>query len=395
MEATQTANPRLRPLGDTLPDELDDTPVGEEFIDIDTFAFAIDQNQGTTHMAVSTFGLFPEDISNLSYTFAIDLDGNPATGGSPADIGVPTTIQGVELIGQVEVEVNGGVVSGTATVFKFQDGAFVEITDPSIEARIEPMETAGISANQPLPQHDTFPTGHVVQLILSNALRGPTAAHLNVAVVSENRSTGTVDSVEGVIFLTPPTFPVCQVSPSSALRGSAVTVTADTLPASTAVEVLLGTEEVATGSTDSAGNASIDFAIPLDAATGTRQILVHVVGTAVAADCLLQLSALPEFDVPPSPPSGSTFTVNVGDTLTFPIQASDADVSDVVTLGVIGLPAGANFPIPGPANPVASTLSWTPASDQVGGHVIVFTATDDLGLSAPPLSVAVNVQAAH
>ncbi len=201
-EATPTANLTLPPLGSTWPDELGDTPVGEEFIDIDTFAFAIDQNQGTTHMGVSTFGLFPENISDLSYTFAIDLDDNPATGGAPADIGVPSTMQGVELIGQVIVEVNNGVASGTATVLKFQDGAFVEITDPSIEARIGTVETAGSSANQPVPQQDTFPSGQVVQLILSNAIRGPTAAHLNVAVFSENPSTGTVDIVEGEIFLT-------------------------------------------------------------------------------------------------------------------------------------------------------------------------------------------------
>ncbi len=155
------------------------------------------------------------------------------------------------------------------------------------------METAGISANQPLLQHDTFDTGHVVQLILSNALRGPTAAHLNVAVVSENRSTGTVDSLEGVIFLTPPTFPVCQVSPAGASIGSSVTVTASDLPPDSEVEVLLGTEGVATGSTDSAGNASIDFAIPLDAATGTRQILVHALGSAVTADCAINLLATP------------------------------------------------------------------------------------------------------
>ncbi|MFV2044595.1 MAG: hypothetical protein ACC700_15345 [Anaerolineales bacterium] len=395
LEATPTANPRLPVLGSTWPDELGDTPVGEEFIDIDTFAFAIDQNQGTTHMAVLTFGLFPENISDLRYTFAIDLDDNPGTGGAPADIGVPSTIQGVELIGQVEVEVNDGVVSGTATVLKFQNGAFVEITDPSIEARIQPMETAGISANQPLLQQDTFPTGQIVQLILSNALRGPTAAHLNAAVVSENPSTGTVDSVEGEIFLTPPTFPVCQVSPAGALIGWSVTVTASELPPNNEIEILLADQQVGAGTTDGSGNASAEILIPVDAPLGVQSVVVHALGSAVTADCAINLLARPVFDEPPSPSSGTIFVVSVGDTLTFEIQASDADANDQVSLGAIGIPAGASFAIPVPSNPVSTMFSWTPTARQIGGHVIVFTATDDIGLPAPSHSVTVNVQAAH
>ncbi len=384
-------NPTLPPLGNTLPDVLDDTPPAEMFVDIDTVGLAVDQEEATTHLVASTFGLFPENILGLNYFFAVDLDNNPATGGSPGEIGVPTTTQGVELVGLVQVDVSGGVAQGTPTVWKFQNGQFVQIINPSIRATIGAFDIIDASATQDGSEPELIPTGQILQLILSNAVRGPIAEDIRLIAVTENPNTATVDSVEGSITLTPPTFPACQVSPSGALRGSAVTVTADTLPESSAVEVLLGTEQVATGSTDSEGNASIDFAIPSDAATGTRQILVHAVGTAVAADCLLQLSALPEFDVPPSPPSGSIFTVEVGQTVTFSIQASDADVSDVVTLGVIGLPAGASFPIPAPSIPTAATFSWTPTVEQIGSQVVVFTAVDSTGLSATPHSIGLNV----
>jgi len=296
-----TPTPALAPrvLGNTLPDVLDDTPPTEMFVDIDTVGLVVDQEQATTHLVASTFGSFPENISGLNYFFAVDLDNNPATGGSPGEIGVPTTARGVELVGLVQVDVSGGVAQGTPTVWKFQNGQFVQIIDPSIQAKIGTLDFSGHTAIQDGPDPLLDPFGQILQLILSNAVRGPIAEDVRLLVVAENPNTGTVDSVEGSLTLTPPTFPTCQVSPASVLRGSAVTVTADSLPASTAVEVLLGTEKVATGSTDSAGNASIDFAIPLDAATGTRQILVHALGTAVAADCVLQLSALPEFDVPP------------------------------------------------------------------------------------------------
>ena len=75
-----------------------------------------------------------------------------------------------------------------------------------------------------------------------------------------------------------------------------------------------------------------------------------------------------------------------GDTLAFPIQASDADVSDVVTLGVIGLPARASFSIPAPSNPTAATFSWTPTVEQIGSQVVVFTAVDSAGLAERVLS---------
>ena len=97
----------------------------------------------------------------------------------------------------------------------------------------------------------------------------------------------------------------------------------------------------------------------------------------------------PHFDVPPSPPSGTSFTVAVGDTLTFAIQASDPDEGDLVTLGVVDLPPGATFPIPPAANPVTSTFAWTLST--AGDRVVKFTARDQRLLSAPEHSIAIAV----
>lgn len=118
--------------------------------------------------------------------------------------------------------------------------------------------------------------------------------------------------------------------------------------------------------------------------------------TKSAIDFMIQLkqaiaNTLPKFDVPPTPSSGTTLGVGVGQTLTFTVQASDNDGGDTVTLGAIGLPSGASFPIPAPGNPATSTFTWTPTSSQVGGYVVVFTAKDSKGGSAPVHSVAISV----
>jgi hypothetical protein len=98
----------------------------------------------------------------------------------------------------------------------------------------------------------------------------------------------------------------------------------------------------------------------------------------------------PRFNYPPTPPDGTTFTIAAGNTIAFTVQADDADLGDTVTLAVINLPNGAVFPIPAPANPVSSMLSWTPTAADVGPHVINFTATDNQGAS-DFTSVTINV----
>jgi hypothetical protein len=99
----------------------------------------------------------------------------------------------------------------------------------------------------------------------------------------------------------------------------------------------------------------------------------------------------PEFDVPPSPTLGKVFTVDSGANLSFPVEASDADGLDAVTLGATGLLPGMNFASLAPANPAISTFSWTPAVEQAGAHTVNFTATDNSGRVAPTYSITINV----
>jgi hypothetical protein len=105
---------------------------------------------------------------------------------------------------------------------------------------------------------------------------------------------------------------------------------------------------------------------------------------------LIPISNNPPRFIPPTPPDGTIYTIMAGTTLTVPVAADDPDLTDNVSLAVLNLPTGAGFPIPPPANPVSSLLTWTPGASQVGPHVINFVATDTPGAQAFT-SIVVNV----
>ena len=99
----------------------------------------------------------------------------------------------------------------------------------------------------------------------------------------------------------------------------------------------------------------------------------------------------PPVFIPPTPADGTVFTVGVGSTFNFTVAAQDPDAGQTVTLNHGGLPAGASFPLPAPANPVQSILSWTPTVADVGVHIVTFIATENVGLTSLPTSVIIKV----
>lgn len=95
----------------------------------------------------------------------------------------------------------------------------------------------------------------------------------------------------------------------------------------------------------------------------------------------------------PSPQNGSTINATAGAPLTFTLGASDPNFGDTVMLTAAGLPSGASFPSPAPANPVQTTFSWTPGANQAGTYTVTFTATDSHAAQIST-SVTINVVAA-
>ncbi len=74
----------------------------------------------------------------------------------------------------------------------------------------------------------------------------------------------------------------------------------------------------------------------------------------------------------PTPPDGTAYTVTAGEPFTLELGASSSQ-PQLVLIGKRKLPAGTSFTA-GYGNPGAATLTWTPAAQQVGEHVLTFTA---------------------
>ncbi|MBL8694672.1 MAG: hypothetical protein JNJ88_11300 [Planctomycetes bacterium] len=109
-----------------------------------------------------------------------------------------------------------------------------------------------------------------------------------------------------------------------------------------------------------------------------NRILLGTSTLALLAATAIATARLPlQFDTPPSPAAGTVFTIAVGETLTFTVQASDPDLAEVIQIrGQDQIPAGAvmNPPLPVLGNPVSSTFSWTPLPGQEGTHSAAFAA---------------------
>ncbi|MDX1445128.1 HYR domain-containing protein [Lishizhenia sp.] len=116
------------------------------------------------------------------------------------------------------------------------------------------------------------------------------------------------------------------------------------------------------------------------------------VGSQVNTSVSIIVSLKPQFDVPPTPATGShDIAIAPGSTYTYTVQASDPDPLDVVQIvnvqgknmmgNKIPLYAGASFSnLPTAAgNPTSGTFSWTPTVDQWGHRHVFFTAEDSYG----------------
>ena len=103
-------------------------------------------------------------------------------------------------------------------------------------------------------------------------------------------------------------------------------------------------------------------------------------------------NAWPEFDIPPTPESGSVIKAVVGQPLNISVQATDPDPNDVVFLNHVGLPLGATFEqtVSGGVTGVA-TLQWTPTTDDMGQHIVTFLANDNRSGASTPIAITIDV----
>ena len=216
-----------------------------------------------------------------------DLDAKSGTGGSPAKIGFQTAFEGAELVARVIVEPARRAVP---TVWRFDGVNFVDVTDRVIAAAI----TSPAGGEVPIPMYD------VISIELPLDIAGQVGPQVRIQAIAQQLTTGKeLDVLPGGewptssavrLGMVPPRFPVCGVTPEQTKPGETVTVeVAEFGRAKEPIHVVLGDQLIAQGVLDENGRAKIDFTIPGEARAGLRLVTVGIDGTALTADCAVEV----------------------------------------------------------------------------------------------------------
>jgi hypothetical protein len=280
--ANKTPGSHTDPPGSLIPgeafsdrrvDSLHD--VTDPAVDIGSAGMLVNEVQQLTALSHVLFDTIPIEVNN-QYLMFLDLDNNSSTGGSPSSLGFDTGFQGAELVTRVVVTftpppaitiASAGFRVVTPTVWKFQSGNLVEVSDSGIGAQVRTVREAETG-------EELF---DVVSIHMPNSVRGPATAQARIQAIAEHLfAPGELDRLPdsplsgGVpLFLVHPEFPLCGVDPAEVPQGSAASVEANGLIPGETAKVFLGDELVSTGLIDEQGNADISFAVPFTAPTPT------------------------------------------------------------------------------------------------------------------------------
>ncbi len=303
-------DPVTPPLESTRTDVIGDVPFPFEYIDIADFSVVVDASRTNTKFSLKTRRPFPEDIvpipaaagidteeiDRLNFHFILDIDGNPLSGGSPADISIPTDFGGAEYV--ITVNLEGGRVQAV-TLFKHNSATslFAPVTGANIRAVRETIEAI---VDFPGSLRDGDPdnfTGALIDLAVgeeitaivpNGILEEPFGSRFRVEYISHAVQDDVLDRArtQGMNFDLP-VFPDCTTDPGGVRTSEMTKVNATGLLPNRDVEVFLGDMEVGKGTSDSDGNATVKFTIPSDSTSGDR--LVTVGAFAVTADCSVEV----------------------------------------------------------------------------------------------------------
>lgn len=282
---------------DVRADRIKDAPF--PFVDLSTFTASNDD--GTTKLVHEPMGpIDRRHITNREQTFDyysfIDQDVNAATGGNASVLGVPFEFKGAELATRVRVAIGQSGFSFTPTVWRSSAGTFQEVLDRRIRAYAFPLLAISERRQTRLSDQITlelpteiFGTG-VTSFRLQAAVvtTTPAAAAALLDLLDEDR-----EQPGRNYRWRSPKFPVCSVAPGAAPRLGAITVQSSGLLRDRPVHLIFGDRHIANGHAGADGSVSISTAIPAHARDGLHLITVGTDGTALTADCVVEVKGGP------------------------------------------------------------------------------------------------------
>lgn len=263
-------------------------------IDIRRVAVTENRTEGVTVFTQALVGRI--GTAPVEYLAFVDLDADPTTGGEPSSLGYATAFSGAELVTRVLVNLPAPGVRGKQTaepiptVWRHGPGGFEERHDPGIRASVveeRELET-GIAV------------ADLVSVEVPVSVRGPAGETMRLQALAQELVPGSMaprrDRLPDAPLsgarryrLTPPEYPVCRLSPDPVNPGAIARVDVAGLLGGRPAKVFLGDRLVKTGIANGDGSLSLELVVPRDSEPGRRLVTVGTKGTALTADCTLEV----------------------------------------------------------------------------------------------------------
>lgn len=271
--------------------------IAESIIDVHVYGVAREIAMEQTHFFLSTAGVLSENPSarpgtiDLAFTFLMDADDDDETGGAPSDLGIPTELEGIELVGRVFL--SGAAPDVSSELFKFMDGRFVPIVDENI---VGSLHTDYVSVYM-VEGGFVEAVGQIIQLSIPDEFVGEMSTLVRFAALSEDFENEAMDITDDVrLTFGNPVFPTCFVEPQTIVNGCTVELQAQGLPANQNAHIFLGAVLVGEAETDGDGDleTTLRLEIPGLEQIGTHLLTVGIDENAITADCVVTL--VPDVD---------------------------------------------------------------------------------------------------
>jgi hypothetical protein len=278
-------------------------------LDLASVRVVLDTQADRLYMEQQLFGLIPEQRAPVGFVFLVDVDG-PESGMTPEqmrELGIPEAeVTGIDLIGVATVR--NGQIFGNVYVFddgeiiSLQEGFAFNLLTMILHPQFAPLSGPGGT----LPRDIDYPVHHIIQLELANEFLGvqlDRPFHLQALIVIDDQVvTDRLDEdPRGRQFvLEHPSFAHCAPLQDGA-PGTVPQVVYDGLLPNAPIHALLGPDLVSTGTTDAEGGGTISLPIPDDTPAGYHLVTIGVDGTALTADCVINVlvAERPDERIPP------------------------------------------------------------------------------------------------
>ena len=236
---------------------------------------------GVSSLLYTLLGPF-RTSDETDYITYLDLDDNTRTGCDPSEVGLPD-FQGADVLALVTVSGEGGTQEVRPTIWRCERNKFSQVRHPVIKAFAHTQFVQ-------IDDETEIPISGIVSIHFPSSLL-PANTNVRLQSVASRSGLGSdalpADMAGAIISMMAPELPKCILTPQVVRRGEEVTVRVRGLVSYRRVEVVFGTESVATANSDAHGTIFAKGVVPDDAPEGLLLVSVRVIDHPVTSTCAM------------------------------------------------------------------------------------------------------------